>query len=164
MGDRLDVMIHINAPEDSSFIARPITVGTTNYYASPAYLSEHGKPCVPEDVLKHQCVVENRNPRKNVNHWFFRTETGFRELTVEGHYSADTTYLSLKFIEEGLGIGMLPDHSCRESLAAGRVVKLFDGVHEVEHTVYAIYPSRRHVPAKVRVFLVFLEINLPDRL
>ncbi len=164
MGDRLDVMIHINAPEDSSFVARPITTATTNYYASPAYLAEHGTPLEPEDVLKHHCVVENRNPRKNVNHWIFRTAEGLREFAVEGNYSADTSYLSLKLVEEGLGIGMLPDHACRESLAEGRLVKLFDGVHEVEHVLYALYTSRRHVPAKVRVFLDFLEKNLPERL
>ena len=164
MSDRLDVMIHIDAPEDSSFIARQITTATTNYYASPGYLEQHGEPREPEDVLQHRCVVENRNPRKNVNHWFFRTEEGFRELVVDGHYSADTTYLSLKFVEEGFGIAMLPDHSCRASLEAGRLVKLFKGAHEVRHPLYAIYPSRRHVPAKVRVFLDFLVKTLPESL
>ena len=164
LGDRLDVMIHIDDPADSTFIARPITAATTNYYASPDYLREHGEPEQPDDVLKHCCIVENRNPRKNVNHWSFRTEDGARELVIDAQYFADTTYLALKFVEEGLGIAMLPDHSCRESLAAGRVVKLFDGVHEVFHPLYAIYPSKRHVPAKVKVFLDFLEKALPERL
>lgn len=164
LGDRLDVMIHIDAPEDSSFIARPITTAVTNYYASPGYLEKHGNPQTPEDLLKHRCVVENRNPRKNVNHWFFRTDDGFRELVVDAHYLADTTYLSLKFVEEGLGIAMLPDHSCRDALEAGRIVKLFDGAHEVLHNLYAIYPSRRHVPGKVKVFLDFLEEVLPNSL
>lgn len=164
LGDRLDVMIHIDAPEDSSFVARPITTAVTNYYASPGYLAKHGDPQTPEDLLNHRCVVENRNPRKNVNHWFFRTGEEFRELVVDAHYLADTTYLSLKFVEEGLGIAMLPDHSCREALKAGRVVKLFDGAHEVLHNLYAIYPSRRHVPAKVKVFLDFLEKALPKSL
>jgi DNA-binding transcriptional LysR family regulator len=164
LGDRLDVMIHIDTPEDSSFIARPITTATTNYYASPTYLREHGEPLEPEDVLRHRCVVENRNPTKNVNHWFFLEASGVRELSVEPYYSADTTYLSQAFTEQGLGIALLPDHSCREALEAGRLVKLFEGAHEVEHTLYAIYPSRRHVPAKVKVFLDYLERVLPERL
>jgi DNA-binding transcriptional LysR family regulator len=164
LGDRLDVMIHIDAPEDSSFIAKPITTATTNYYASPDYIREHGEPQEPEDVLQHRCVVENRNPRKNVNHWIFRTETGFRELRVDGHYSADTTHLSLKFTEEGFGIAMLPDHSCRPSVEAGKLVKLFGGKHEVPHQLFAIYPSRRHIPAKVKIFLDFIENALPERL
>ena len=164
LGDHLDLMIHIDAPEDSSFIARPITSATTNYYASPDYLREHGEPRKPEDVLDHRCVVENRNPTKIVNHWFFPEESGVRELAVEAHYSADTTYLSQAFTEQGQGIALLPDHSCREAVEAGRLVKLFDGAYEVEHTLYAIYPSRRHVPAKVKVFLDFLERALPDRL
>jgi DNA-binding transcriptional LysR family regulator len=164
LGDRLDVLIHIDAPEDSSFIARPITTATTNYYASPEYLRECGEPLTPDDVKHHRCVVENRNPRKNVNHWTFLDGSGVRELVVEPYYSADTTHLSQVFTERGLGIALLPDHSCREALRAGRLVKLFDGTHEVEHTVYAIYPSRRYVPTKVRVFLDYLEKVLPDRL
>jgi DNA-binding transcriptional LysR family regulator len=164
LGDRLDVMIHIDAPEDSSFIARPITTATTNYYASPDYLREQGTPHIPEDVLDHRCVVENRNPTKIVNHWFFNEASGVRELAVDAYYSADTTYLSQQFTEQGLGIALLPDHSCREAVEDGRLVKLFDGVHEFEHTLYAIYPSRRHVPAKVKVFLDYLERVLPDRL
>lgn len=164
LGDRLDVMIHIDAPEDSSFIARPITTATTNYYASPEYLREHGEPEKPEDVMNHRCVVENRNPRKNVNHWIFRDSSGVKELAVDAYYSADTTHLSQVFTEQGLGIALLPDHTCRNALEAGRLVKLFEGAHEFEHTLYAIYPSRRYVPSKVKVFLDYLEQALPDRL
>jgi DNA-binding transcriptional LysR family regulator len=164
LGDRLDVMIHIDAPEDSSFIAKPVTLATTNYYASPEYLREFGAPKNPEDVVNHRCVVENRNPKKDVNHWIFRTEDGYRELAVDGHYSADTTFLSIKFVEEGLGIGMLPDHRCKDALSTGRLVKLFGGEHEVPHQLFAVYPSRRHMPAKLKVFLDFLEKNLPKTL
>lgn len=164
LGDRLDVMIHIDAPEDSSFIARPITTATTNYYASPDYLREHGEPREPDDVLHHHCVVENRNPRKNVNHWPFLEEGGIREVAVNAYYRADTTHLSQVFTERGLGIALLPDHTCRDALESGRLVKLFDGIHELAHNLYAIYPSRRYVPAKLKVFLEFLEQNLPDRL
>jgi DNA-binding transcriptional LysR family regulator len=164
LGDRLDILIHIDDPEDSSFIARRITTATTNYYASPIYLSEHGEPQNPEDLLQHSCIVEKRNPRKNVNHWVFRNETGYRQLVINPRYSADTTYLSLSFTEEGLGIAMLPDHWCVDSLKSGRLVKLFNGAHEILHPLYAVYPSRRYVPAKVKTFLNFLQQALPDRL
>ncbi|MFK8049426.1 MAG: LysR family transcriptional regulator [Halioglobus sp.] len=164
LGDRMDLMIHIDEPEDSSYVARPITSATTNYYASPQYLQQHTEPKLPQDLLQHSCVVETRNPRRDVNIWRFRTDEGNQELSVVGQYIADTTYLSLKLVEEGLGIGMLPDHVCADSLAAGRVRKLFDGKHEIKHTVYAVYPSRRHVPAKVRVFLDFLARELPREL
>lgn len=163
-GDRLDLMIHIDEPEDSSFIARPITMATTNYYASPEYLERYGEPREPADVLAHKCVVESRNPRRDVNIWRFLTDDGYEELSVVGHYIADTTYLCRRWVEEGLGISMLPDHVCAKSVRAGRLRKLFDGRHEVRHVLYAVYPSRRYVPAKVRVFLEFLERELPERL
>lgn len=164
LGDRLDMMIHIDPPEDSSFCARPVTTATSNYYASPKYLEEYGVPKEPEDLLSHRCVIEQRNPKKNVNHWMFLTESGTEELAIPGHYSADTTWLSRSFVEAGLGISMLPDHSCREALAAGKLIKLFNGKHEITHQLFALYPSRRHMPAKLKVFLEFLERCLPDRL
>ena len=69
-----------------------------------------------------------------------------------------------RLVERGLGISMLPDYICREALEAGRLKKLFDGVHERSHNIYALYPSRRYVPSKVKVFLEFLDENFPEEI
>ena len=67
---RVDVMIHIEEPQDSSYIGRVLCTATTNYYASAAYLEKFGTPQKPEDLRHHECIVEAYNPNQ-YDHWIF---------------------------------------------------------------------------------------------
>ena len=57
---------------------------------------------------------------------------------------------------EGLGITLLPDFAVEEGLADGRLVKVLEDYERAPLTLFALYPSRRHVPAKTRTFLEYL--------
>ncbi len=159
---RVDVMIHIGEPEDSSYIGKKIAVATTNYYASPDYLATHGVPEVPEDLLNHECIVEAFT-QDHYNRWVFPDENQPKEVTVLAHYVIDSTYMCHRMVEKGLGISMLPDYICQEGLEAGKLKKLFGGRYEICHNIYVLYPSRRYVPSKVKVFLDFLGEHLPEQ-
>ncbi len=161
--DNIDVMIHIDDPQDSSFIARRLTKATTNYYASPAYLARCGQPRLPGELRDHSCIAElthERTPRP----WLFPREGSLTRLAIDARYSCDTVEMCQILAEEGLGITMIPDFFCRRSVAEGRLVKLFQGIYEVDHNVYAIYQSRRLQPARIGIFLDFLSDNMPDYL
>ncbi|MCF7981925.1 MAG: substrate binding domain-containing protein, partial [Pseudomonadales bacterium] len=161
--DNIDVMIHIDEPQDSSFIAKKIAVATTNYYASPKYLAKHSEPQEPEDLHRHACIVElthERLPRP----WLFQEKNSLSKLRVKSKYACDSIQLCRTLAEQGLGVTMIPDFICEESLANGRLVKLFKGQYEVEHNLYAMYPSRRFVPVKIRAFLSFLNDYLPAKI
>lgn len=161
--DNIDIMIHIDEPQDSSFIARKIASATTNYYASPGYLKRNGIPETPSDLYDHDCIVEltyERSPRP----WLFGDADALAKLKINGKYNCDSIQLCREFAEQNLGVTMVPDFICRESLEKGTLIKLFDGKYEVAHNLYAMYPSRRFLPAKIKVFLDFLQQNFPDRL
>ena len=160
---RVDVLIHIEEPDDSSYIAKKIATTTTNYYASVDYLAERGEPETPEDLLTHECIVEAFT-HKNYKRWIFPEEHHQQEIIVNPRYVIDSTYMCQRMVEMGLGISMLPDYICQEDLKAGRLKKLFNGRYEIPHNIYVQYPSRRYIPSKVRVFLQFLEENFPKRL
>ena len=160
---RVDVMIHIEEPQDSSYIGRVLTTATTNYYASTDYIRKFGRPEKPDDLLEHECILEAYNPHQ-YDRWFFPEKGKEHSIRVEGRYVTDSTYMALSLVERGLGCSMLPDYICRQGLADGRLVKLFNGRYEISHNIYVLYPSRRYVPSKVRVFLAFLEENFPGAL
>lgn len=160
----LDLMFHIDAPTDSDLIAQQLTTATTNYYASPGYLSQYGEPKSPQDVVQHRCIVEQRNWLNNVNHWNFRDGEGVIELPVTPHYRAESTFICIRLTAAGLGIALLPDHHCAPYLKTGKLVKLFNGEHEFLHSLYTLYPSRRYVPLKVKTLLEFLNDEMPERL
>lgn len=159
----IDLMIHIDEPQDSSFIARKIAVATTNYYASPDYLARAGEPKEPDDLYDHDCIAElnhERIPRP----WLFSETDSLSKFRVKAKYSCDSVQLCRTLAEQGLGVTMIPDFICEKSLDADRLVKLFGGQYEVAHNLYAMYPSRRFVPAKISAFLDFLAQHLPQRI
>lgn len=158
--DRLDLIIHPDVPEDSSYIAVKLCRGRTNFFASPEYLAQHGTPQHPSELYHHCCIAEltqDRQPRP----WLYRERGELREARICPSYRCDSLTMVCSLVEQGLGVAMLPVFHCRNALANGTVVTLFEGQHEVAHDVYGIYSSRRLKPRRLEVFLDFLREVLP---
>ena len=160
----LDVMFHIDEPNDSDLIAHHLTTATTNYYANPDYLERNETLREPEDILKHRCIVEQRNWLSNVNHWPFKVKSKVVEFPVTPHYRAESTLICVRLAAAGLGIALLPDHHCKNYVESGKLVKLFNGEHEFNHSLYTLYPKRRYLPLKVQVLIDFLREEMPASL
>jgi DNA-binding transcriptional LysR family regulator len=161
--DNIDIMIHIDEPADSSFVARKINIATTSYYASPDYLALNGEPKQPMEMKSHDCIVEvdhDRTPRP----WGFTDGEATTTIKVPDKFSSDSVELCRVLAEQGQGIAMLPDFLARESLESGRLVKLFGDRRGVPHNVYAVYASRKFLPRKTQMFLEFLIEHIPKEL
>lgn len=157
--DNIDVMIHIDEPHDSALVARRIAVAWASFYASPDYLARAGTPAAPPELLDHDCIVElthERVPRP----WTYREGTQAVVLPVKEHYACDTVDVCRELTVQGLGVAMLPGFLCNDDVAAGRLVELFGARYRLRRHFYAVYASRRFVPAKVRVFVDFLAERL----
>jgi DNA-binding transcriptional LysR family regulator len=53
----------------------------------------------------------------------------------------------------GAGLARLPSLVCREAVTDGRLRLLFGPASAMRRSVYSVFPSRRYLPAKVRLFL-----------
>jgi DNA-binding transcriptional LysR family regulator len=159
--DRLDVIIHPDPPEDSSFVAQQLCRGRTDFFASPTYLAQHGQPQHPSELYHHSCIAElnqSRQPRP----WLYREQRKTRELRIQPRYRCDSVATACSLARQGLGVVMLPVFIGEASVAQGRLVQLFDGKYEVTHGIFAIYSSRRLKPRKLEVFLEFMKEVLPE--
>jgi len=161
--DSIDVMVHIDDPHDSSFVARKVTFGNTNYYASPDYIARYGEPKTPQDLHQHDCIVELTHERV-ARPWTFPKGASKTTAHIKGRYACDSIELCRLLCEKGLGIAMLPEFICHERTADGRLQTLFTGRFASRHNIYAIYASRHFVPAKIRAFVDFLARQLPRQL
>jgi len=161
--DNIDIMIHVDQPADSSFVARKINLVSTSYYASPEYLEKQGKPTHPSEMRHHDCIMEvmsNRIPQP----WSFTEGDVTTSIEVVDRFSADSIDLCLGLAEQGLGIALLPDFITKESVAEGKLLQLFDGRYGIKHNLYAVYASRHFVPRKTRAFLDFLIDHMPKEI
>jgi DNA-binding transcriptional LysR family regulator len=149
-----DLAIRIGYPADSSLVARAIAPVPRHACASPDYLQRRGYPQSPEDLLEHDCL--HYNLISEPEEWTFQGDDGEQTLAIKGRFCSNNGDVLAEAAMQGLGITLLPDFIVEAPLAAGRLVKVLEAYQRTPMTLFALYPSRQHVPAKTRKFLEYL--------
>ncbi len=127
---------------DSNYVGRPLTEFTYRVCASPAYLAKHPSINLPRDLKDHNCFVYSYFQGKNV----WPIEDG---IAVKGRLKVNNTMFMMASIKQGLGIGFIPDFVCQSAIESGEVVEVLAQAQKPKLTLYALYPARFHVPAKL---------------
>jgi DNA-binding transcriptional LysR family regulator len=150
-----DLAIRIGAPGSENVVARKLGETRLVPCASPAYLVAHGAPQVPEDLARHNCFTyEYVSPR---NLWRFRDPAGGeRSVRVKGNLHSNNGDLLAEAAARGAGIVFEPAFIVGPEVRAGRLVPLLQDFEPPATPIYAVYPSRKHLSAKVRLFVDFL--------
>lgn len=161
--DNIDIMIHVDEPRDSSFVARKINLVSTSYYASPNYLKKRGEPKHPSEMKEHDGIIEIMSDRRP-QPWSFTEGDITTTVEVIERFSADSIDLCRGLAEQGLGIALLPDFIAKKSVSSGKLVQLFKGHYGIKHHLYAVYASRHFVPRKTRAFLDYLTSHVPNKI
>lgn len=149
-----DLAIRIGELEDSSLAARKLAPNRRVVCASPQYLREHPAPRVPEDLRQHNCLTTT-DLQMN---WEYKGPDGKRGMVrVSGHYACDNWEVLREWAMAGLGVALKSTWDVRRQLGEGLLVPLlpeYDFGTDV--AIYAVYPHRRYLPAKTRLFIDYL--------
>lgn len=150
-----DMAIRITRMEDSSMIARRLCPFSIRFCASPDFLARHGVPKVPHDLAKMPCIIDTNG--RWLSNWPFQKESGeMVSVAVSGPIEANSPRVTLAAALAGLGVAPLPDFIAREDVESGRLVTVLDEFAPRNGGIFAVYPHRRYLPAKVRVLVDFL--------
>jgi DNA-binding transcriptional LysR family regulator len=149
--ENVDVAIRFGELQDSSLIAQRIGRSVRYVVATPEYLHGRLPPLRPEDLREHQCVV--LQGRNNEAEWHLVSGRRSIKLHVSGSVAARDFQAVSAFTYRGHGIGLLPSNYCDVQIARGELVRLLPEWSSPEIFVHAVYPTRRFLPAKLRVFL-----------
>jgi DNA-binding transcriptional LysR family regulator len=123
--------------------------------ASPGYLEGHGEPREPADLTHHQGLAYAQTPPGQ--QWAFRTPDGESvSVAVPTRLRANNGDVLLRAAADGLGISVLPTFIAWQALAEGVVRPVLPAYPPPEESAFAVYPSRRHLPQRVRVLIEFL--------
>jgi DNA-binding transcriptional LysR family regulator len=138
-----DLAIRIGALDDSSLAARKLGEGHVYLVASPRFLASRRAP-TPE-TLRDLPTIGLRSHET----WAIRgVQTKIEPtLVVNDHAVACEAAIA------GVGAALLPGLVCKQAVLDGRLEILFGPEPAMRTPVYAVFPSRRYVPPKVRVFL-----------
>lgn len=155
----IDVAIRVtHALPDRAFVARRLAGFRRVLVASPTYLSRAGTPEVPEDLGSHAAIrfLLQRTP----DVWVFEKEDERREVRVSGPLSVNSSLAMRNALLEGLGLALIPDIVVEEDLREGRLVVCLPSWSPEPRSVFALYPSRRHLHPGVRAFVDHLATHL----
>lgn len=153
--ESFDLAIRVTKLDDSGLIARKLADFRIFCCASPAFLQKHGMPDEPEDLTRLPVLIDT-NSRSHNSLRFVSHERGPFTVAVTGPIEVNSPQATLRAALSGLGIAMLPDFIARDHIANGSLTSLFEDYLPSDRGIYAVYPHRRYLPAKVRAFVDFL--------
>lgn len=150
-----DLAIRIGSTGGESVVARRLGESRLVCCASRAYLERHGTPRNPEDLARHRCLTYEYLPQRSL--WQFRDRSGReRAVRVSGALHSNNGDLLAAAAAQGVGVALEPDFIVASDLKAGRLVRVLESFAAPVSPIYAVYPSRRYLSAKVRAFVDFL--------
>ncbi|MGB5445141.1 MAG: LysR family transcriptional regulator [Psychromonas sp.] len=162
ISDGFDVVIRAAMHlEDSSLISRKITQSEALVLASPGYLAKHGVPQHPYDLDRHKIISYSNLKQPNI--WLFQDHNGDSiQVHVESHVLTNNSTLEIDLGVADQGIFRVPRFALKDELETGTLVEVFSDWAKPSIGVYMVYPSRKHMSAKVRSFIDFVMEELGD--
>ena len=147
-----DVAVRVSSELAPGLVARRLSPVRLAACAAPSYLRKHGVPKSPADLGRHNCLVYSYVS----NDWRFRRKGVERTVRVSGNLRSNSSEVLLNAALEGLGVIFEPTFLTGGHVKEKRLVHILPDWESAEFTMFAVYPSRKFLPPKVRSFVDFL--------
>ena len=150
-----DIGIWFGTVPDSRMVARKIVSNKRMLCASPGYLERAGIPQVPRDLQSHQCIVL-RESDAAYGTWYLTRGSRQETIKVRGVLSTNDGETGVLWALAGYGILMRSEWDIHEHVRAGRLVPVLADWALPVADIFAVYPERANLSAKVSAFIDFL--------
>jgi DNA-binding transcriptional LysR family regulator len=155
-----DVAVRISTMTSSTLVSRKLAATRLYLCASPAYLEQRDIPRHPHELSTHRVIAYSYLTTRD--EWQFTGPHGAESVRVRACMhtnNGDTCRLAAL---DGQGIVLQPDFLVGEDLRRGTLVELMPDYRAMELGIYAVYPSRKYLPLKIRRFVDFLAAALRE--
>lgn len=142
--------IRIAADPDPSLIGRPIAKCESILVAAPSYLAAHPAITQPSDLAQHACLGY-KNFERHI--WHLTQDEVLQSVEVSCRLTANEATTLLHAAVHGMGIALQPTYLTSGALAKGEVVSVLADWQPKTMSIYALYPSRRHLSPAVRALI-----------
>lgn len=157
----IDLAVRGGRPGGQELVVRKLGVVEIALYASPAYLARHGTPETPEDLARHRLIGGTLDSGRGYWQLEAEAEAGVgMSLPVNVHHRADELLGAMALAQAGLGITLAPKYGA----ATRGLQRVLPGWRAAGPPVFLVWPSIRHMPARVRALADTLIAELPARL
>lgn len=157
VAEGFDIAIRMgDLPEDSTLAARRVALERMGVYAAPSYIAHRGLPEHPDDLLQHDllCILSRSGGPAP---WVLQRGKVEWKRELRARLTANSPELLARIASSGMGIAASSDLFVASYLQKGELVRVLPEWEMPTATGWAVFPGRRLMPAKTRVFLDMME-------
>lgn len=150
-----DLAIRTGALTDSRLICTQIAQRRFLTCATPAYLARHGTPTKVSDLAQHECLIGTSDD------WHFRQNGEHVRWRAQGRWQCNNGNATLAAALDDMGLCHLPEFYVSEHIRSGQLVTVLDPFRHADESIWAVYPSRRHLSARIQAAIEALKRGIP---
>jgi len=154
-----DLAIRMTNLGDSNLIARRLARGRHVIVASPGYLADHPAIRIPDDLKHHDCLVYSHTAG---GVWPFTKDGLDYSIKVPSVFKTNNPDVILAAAVSGMGVCMMPTFLGGDAVRRGELTVILQDFETLEVQLYAVYASRKFLPAKIRAFVEYLAEKITD--
>ena len=172
--ERVDLAVRIADLKNADLIASKLARNHRVVVASPEYIKRSGKPMVLADLAKHHCLV-TASEAGVADSWTFREPSEEKKSKTENSVAAKNVAIKVsgklqcndgevltRWALAGQGLAWRSAWEVSEEIERGRLVEVLPKFAAPGNDIFAVYPDRKFLPAKVRVFIDFMKKTFGD--
>ncbi len=161
-GEGYDCAVRVGDMPDSSLVSVRLADNRRLCVATPEYLQRHGTPQHPNDLVKFDCLSLSSDASQTRG-WAFRVAKGDDHEVVHlkpgGPLDCSDGQVLHSWSLAGYGIAWRSTWEVESDIAAGRLVAVLEDFAAPPNGIYAVFPQRKHLPLRVRLWIDFLKHN-----
>jgi DNA-binding transcriptional LysR family regulator len=163
VSDGFDLAIRFGPPSISTLVCRRLYSPRVLTVAAPSYLAQRGRPKSPKDLVDagHECIHAIDPATGRPFEWEFWRGNEKVKVAVSGSLTVTDAGTKIGACLAGYGIAQVIDLGIDTHLRAGTLEPVLTDWPDETFPLYVYYPSRNHVPAKVRAFIDFVAGMMP---
>ncbi|GEM77288.1 LysR family transcriptional regulator [Vibrio sagamiensis] len=152
--NQVDLAVRVSAMSEYGFVARKVFDDELEVYAAPQYLQSLSEPISDENLLEQRWILLKRLT-ENGDIWL-QNGTEKRRFTPINPVQTNSPIFSRDLILSGMGIGLLINNITSSYIDSGELVRVLPGWKAQQLSCYLLYPSREHLPKRMRLLINFL--------
>lgn len=158
VNEGFDLAIRIGTLDDSNLIAVKLADNRRVVVASPLYVKKFGKPIRLDDLAKHRCLTFGNSSGQSRG-WTFTEHGKVNSMKVPTAIECNDGAVLHDWALAGEGLAWRSMWEVAEELSNGSLVSVLDEFAAPANAVYAVFPERKHLPLRLRVFIDLLKTN-----
>ena len=161
VNEGFDCAVRVGDLPDSSLVSVRLADNRRLCVATPAYLQRAGVPVHPSELGRHACLTLSSDASQTRG-WAFVIDGGVTYLRPTARLDCSDGQVLHEWCLQGLGLAWRSTWEVQHDIAAGRLVSVLDDFAAPPNGIYAVFPSARHLPLRVRLWIDFLKHSYGD--